>query len=289
MATIALVTYSKLKNLSESDRLLKKSLEKFGYDIGAVSWDAPVDWTTFDCVILRSCWDYHTRYDEFSTWLSMLEKNNIVVYNPIPIVRWNSQKTYLDDLQKKGIAIIPTVWVRKNETMDLQRIVDEHKWSEIIIKPTIGASSYQVAVIDRKNMQHGQDRLDEILGKTDAMIQPFVSEVASEGELSLMFIGGSYSHTVLKRANPHDFAASGYRPKETLVTPSESVVREATRIYKSISPPPLYARVDGVEANGTFMLMELELIEPHLFMDLCPSAAQAFAQAVQKIIPLHSL
>src|SRR5436190_22616236 len=114
MKSIALITYKELPTLTESDRLLIKPLEENGFQPHVVCWDEKIDWKQFDSVILRSCWDYHTRVDEFLIWLNMLEQQEIPVWNPIDIVRWNYKKTYLKELEDKGITIIPTVCLEKD-------------------------------------------------------------------------------------------------------------------------------------------------------------------------------
>lgn len=227
MKHVALVTCSTFPELSESDKRLIEPLRKEGFIPYVVPWDRKnIDWNLFDGIVLRSCWNYTAKYSQFMDWLSDLKHINAKVWNPVSIIRWNSHKSYLLDLAKKGIPIIPTV-----------------------IKPAIGNSGKGI----------------------DYLIQPFMTEVVNEGEYRFIFIGKKLSHTVIKK------------PKQTLlVNPSKTLITQAANVIHTIGADPLYARVDGINHNGTFMLMEVELIEPNLYFDLHPPSAGTFARALKK-------
>lgn len=252
MKHVALVTSTTYPKLSESDTFLLEPLKKEGIIAHAVAWDKQeADWALFDAIILRSCWNYPAKYKQFLAWLSNLQHLNANVWNPVNIVRRNSKKTYLFDLEKKGIPIIPTA-------------------CEFVTKPIVGNSALGVS----KSSQKGE-----------FLWQPLVPEVMAEGEYSFVFIGGKLTHAVLKTPKKGDFRANvQFGATEKRITPSKILARQAQRVLDAIDTNLLYARVDGINRNGTFLLMELELIEPHLFFDMNPKAADVFAHAVKKLL-----
>jgi glutathione synthase/RimK-type ligase-like ATP-grasp enzyme len=280
--SIALVTYSGSHELSNDD-LLAGHLRERGFHPHIVSWDAQVDWRQFDAVVLRSCWDYHTRVDEFLSWCAMLKQEQIAVWNPIDIILWNYKKTYLQDLANKGINTIPTLWVEKNSECSLADIITKQLFEKAVVKPTIGASAYEVFLTDKSNHREMQPRLNELLKKTDVMIQSFIKEVQTEGEVSLIFIGGKYSHAVVKMPKPDDFR-SNYDGTAKLFQPSDTILQQAAQIIKTIPTSVLYTRIDGIIIDDTLTLMELELIEPYLFFDLFPDAARTFAETLETLL-----
>jgi glutathione synthase/RimK-type ligase-like ATP-grasp enzyme len=280
---IALLTCSKFPKLTRDDSLLVKPLQNAGFEPVAAAWDdKKVDWSRFEIVIMRSGWNYHLKYPQFLEWLDLLEKLKIEVWNPIETLRWNSNKKYLRDLADKRVTIIPSVWIEKGEIVDLENISREKGWSEFIIKPTVGASAYEIFRADKNNFSKVQPQIDKMLSKSDVMIQPVMREVLEEGEYSIVAIGGKYSHTVLKRPKKGDFRSNwDFGATQEKVAPDQILIDQALNILKKVDSPTLYARIDGINQNGKFILMELELIEPELFFGYEPESAEAFAQSLK--------
>jgi hypothetical protein len=267
MKHVALVTYKASPNLTASDELLVKPLENEGIQVIAVPWDDPtVDWNKFDAIVLRSCWNYHVNYDKFILWLTHLKHIQANVFNPVNLMLWNSKKTYLQDLQKSGIPIIPTIYHQKN----IQTIHSYTGWNDIIAKPLIGIRSNGVYRFKNPNSPWTQIRFKWLTKKTDYLIQPFMTEFQTDGEYSFIFIGRIFSHAVRKTQHI------------SLVKPSQIHIRQARQALKAVGNDTLYARVDGIFRNNTFILLELELIEPILYFDLYPPAAISFAKALKK-------
>ncbi len=286
MKRIALVTCSEFPELSLSDQRLLKPLIREGYTPEAAAWDNPsVAWSEFSVVLLRSAWNYHYSYRPFIDWINRIELLGIPMWNPPPLVRWNSQKTYLQDLSKKGVRTIPTEFLPRNSTFDLTVFMHSYPADEVVIKPTVGASAYGVFSVSKKNATSGQRKLDELLKTADCMIQPLMNSIRTQGEYSLVFIGGTYSHAVLKTPRNGEFRSNfQFGSKESLITPDTQFIRSATAILSQLKEKTLYARVDGITDNDGFILMELELIEPHLFFDFYPKGAVQFARAVKRMI-----
>lgn len=283
---IALVTYYGYPHLTESDKLLVKPLQDLGIDPQAVVWnDKKVDWSSFRSIVIRCCWDYHYKYRQFLDWLTELEKLKVSVWNPIDLIRWNSDKKYLRDLQKKGVPIIPTIWVDSGEKVVLDDIFQKFNVSQLIIKPTVGASSYEIIKADVREYKRAQSRLDKLLAKADVMIQPFRYEVLTEGEYSFIFINRKFSHAILKHPQKGDFRSiPEFGASEAYVNPEKKLISQADKILEKIDSLLLYARIDGVNCNREFHLMELELIEPHLSFDKNHQSAILFARALKERI-----
>lgn len=262
---IALVTCARLPRLTEDDQLLAAALRDGGAEPRAAVWDdADVDWASFDAVILRSTWDYHLRIDEFLAWLDRLDGCGARVWNPVPVVRWNTNKGYLRDLD---VPRVPTAFVSRGG--DTGTAMREHGWRRAVVKPAVSATAFETHVVE-----HGE------IARRDVLVQPFIEEVIREGEWSLLFFGGEYSHAVLKRAKPGDFRVQNdFGGTSEVLDPGADVIAQASRMLANV-PSTLYARVDGVVIDGVFTLMELELIEPGLYLGMHAEAPERLARAV---------
>ncbi|MEP7284261.1 MAG: hypothetical protein ABI947_00675 [Chloroflexota bacterium] len=286
MTSVAFVTASQWATLTTDDQLAAAELEKRGIRVQAVLWDSDsVDWQSFDAIVLRSTWDYFKRYDAFLEWLAKLESLNVPLWNPVKVVRWNSEKTYLAALAKQGVATVQTVIVERGASRNLEGLVKDHGWLKAIVKPTVSGGAYETWMTDPQVARDDQSAFESLLKKSSVMIQPFVPEVASNGEWSLIFFGKQYSHSVLKRPRPGDYRVQEHLGGSTVSQqPPQALLDEATRICQLIDGPLLYTRVDGVEVKGRFVLMELELIEPLLFLGKDTAAPARFADALEAVL-----
>jgi hypothetical protein len=205
---------------------------------------------------------------------------NVPLSNSARLVRWNAEKTYLRELKARGVRIPPTFWIEAHQELNVATILRTMGWASAIAKPVVSASAHglEQVFVDKPTAVKGP-----------AMIQPFLSEVPNHGEWSLVFIGGEYSHSVLKRAAPGDFRVQWeYGGTAIGARPGPVMLQAAKRIVASLAEPAEYARVDGILCGDEFVLMELELIEPVLFLRL-GSAADRFVEAILNLIraPLH--
>jgi glutathione synthase/RimK-type ligase-like ATP-grasp enzyme len=287
MKKVAFVTYRQSlqinEYLSDDDRILLDLLKEEGLEVEVLSWDNDhVVWEQFSQVVIRSTWDYHSRIDEYKAWIARLEQKGVYLWNPPEIVKWNIDKRYLLELKDKGISIIPTALIEQGQKHDLPSILEQNDWQEVIIKPTIGASAYQIFKAEKENVSSLQLKMDEMLIKSAVLVQPFMPQVQTEGEYSFIFIGGRYSHTVLKRPQSHEFRVnSKFGGIWSLHQPSIKLIQQAENIYNTVRSPLLYARVDCFNVNGQLVLVELELNEPFLFLQWYPQSAVQFAQAIK--------
>ena len=286
---IALITELAEPELSRSDELLVAPLHALGWQATAVPWDAPnVDWQSFDALVLRSCWLYHQQPDRFKAWIAWLAQQNAPLWNTAPVVTWNMDKLYLRDFAERGVAVPPTIWLESGTTAVLSAILDQHHWPQAVVKPCISASAHNTWQLSRPEAAQQQTRFQRMLHEQGLLVQQFLPEIAA-GEWSLIFFGGEYSHGVLKKPATHSIyvqehlggCAQAAIPPETLVEQARFVIEQAMAITDT-AVPPVYARVDGVVVNGRFTLMELELIEPDLFLQDHPTAAAHFAAVIAK-------
>lgn len=270
---IGLATCSALPSGSPDEGRLAEALEALGARVGVVAWDdAATDWTRWDAVLVRSTWDYHLRTADFLGWLARLEGAGVSVWNRPHLIRWNAHKRYLMELGENGVPTVPTVWIPRGETVDVGAVMVREGWEEAVLKPAVAASA------------HGAVRLDRSEGprraSVDLLLQPFLHEV-TEGELSFVFFDGGFSHAVIKRPAPGEFRVQHeFGGSEEPVHPSAPLVAEAWRALEAAPGTPLVARVDMVPVDGKLLLMELELIEPAIFLGAAPGAADHLARRI---------
>ena len=287
MSRIAFVTYSGLPGLSNDDRLAVAELTRLGAQVDATVWDDPgVRWASYDRVVIRSCWDYHLRPGAFLDWLARLEEDGVSLWNPAPVVRANVDQGYLVDLAAKGVPVVPTMRLERGERADLPGLLAERGWDEAVVKPSVSASAFRTRRVRPEDAATAQEGLEEMLAASGALVQRFLPEIQTRGEWSFLFLGGEYSHAVLKRPKTGDFRVQEeLGGSSVLERPGPALADQARAVTATIPRPWLYARVDGVEIDGVFTLMELELIEPHLFLGWEPDAPARFAEAILDIPP----
>jgi glutathione synthase/RimK-type ligase-like ATP-grasp enzyme len=278
---VAFVTHAARADLTPDDALAADALRGRGVAVEAAPWDATADWRRFDAVVIRSTWDYHRRIGEFLRWVDAIEATRVPLWNPPALVRWNHDKRYLDDLAAAGVTVAPTVRVARGAACDLSALLDARGWREAVIKPPVSATAHRTWACTRVEAGAKQRDLDSMLRDGDVLVQLLIPEIRTAGEWSLVFFAGAFSHAVVKRPragdfrSQHDFGGS-VEPR----TPPPSLVAEAQHVLASVRDPWLYARVDGIESRGRFVLVELELIEPVLHFAADPASPTRFADAL---------
>ena len=283
---VALATYGRAPALAPDDQLLIPALDALGILAEPVVWSSHAAmWTAFDAVVIRSCWDYHVHSDAFRAWLDALESAGVPVWNPASLVRWNSDKQYLIDLAERGVPTIQTVIVRRGRVSEIEEVVAKNGWKKFVIKPSVSASGFETYAIDVPIDEHGRSTISRVASSGDVLVQPFAEEVPHSGELSFVFLDGAFSHAALKRAA----VATGEFRVQTehggtveRTSPPSHLVEQAGRTLAVLPTTPLYARVDGIVRDDQFVLMELELIEPNLFLDLESTAPARMALGISR-------
>jgi glutathione synthase/RimK-type ligase-like ATP-grasp enzyme len=278
---IAIATCASYDGFKADDDLLREALEARGAEATAAIWDdAGVDWASFDLCLIRSTWDYNGKYEEFLAWTRQVESAT-ALRNPANLIAWNSDKTYLRKLAESGVLTVPTAWVERDSEADLQKILAAEGWNQAVVKPVVdlGAKNLHRA---QAGDPAAQQALETVLQRQDAMVQPFLPSLETEGELSLIYIEGTLTHAVRKRPAPGDFRVQAiWGGTFTREEPEPAHVELAEQALATLGQPPLYARVDIVSSSdGNPCLIELELIEPNLYLSEYPAAAETLAEAV---------
>lgn len=280
--SIALVTYRELPELADDDRLLIPALARHGLNAVPAVWNDPdVDWSEFTAAVIRSTWDYYHHVLEFLDWVGRLDALGIALFNSPTVLRWNADKRYLRGLAARGIAVVPTHWIEPDDASSLLAVLDAERWEHAVVKPAISASGWETWKTSRAAAASDEARFGRLRARGPVMVQPFIESVASVGEWSLLYFGGEFSHAVLKRARPGDFRVQPRHGGSIEVRPPDTAIRDqAHAILEAALDDPaeaLYARVDGCVVDGAFVLMELELLEPSLFLGLEPGAPERLA------------
>jgi len=250
--------------------------------VEARPWNgAGQDFERFDAVILRSNWDYHHAIDAFAGWLDAREAAGARVWNPPALVRWNLTKRYLLELAAAGVPTVPGVVLEHDAAARLAGVLAERGWPHAVVKPVVAASAHDAALVRDGDADRVVAALATGAMRQPVLVQPFVEEIRTRGEWSVVFIDGVPTHTVLKRPGPGDFRVQvhlGGSAQARRAGPA--VLAAARRALEALPVPPLYARIDGVDTREGFRVMEVEVNEPGLFFTLAPAAAQTFAEAV---------
>lgn len=274
-------TYSALPDLDPHDRLVLEELRRRGLSAEAGIWDDPaVDWAAAWLCVVRSTWDYPKNHRAFLAWLDRVARLTMVCNDP-ETMSWNVHKFFLRDLEEAGVPIIPTAWLNRGEAVQLDELMAARRWNDIIIKPAYGGSSINVMHLTspQNARDRGQRHLEHLLADQDVLVQPFLTSLAAYPERALMFIDGVYSHTVTK--TPFQTALSnGEAGDAPIVEATAQEIAVATRALRVSPKPPMYARVDLVRDANQIRVMELELIEPTLFLAMHPPSIGAFADAI---------
>ncbi|MGZ5968429.1 MAG: ATP-grasp domain-containing protein [Polyangiales bacterium] len=285
---VALVTCEAFPQLYEDDLLLQAALQEVGITGVPCVWsDAQVDWDAFDAVVVRSPWDYFERPTEFRTWLDARIASGGLLCNSADILDWNYDKKYLADLARAGVPLVPTICIERGDTeADIAAMARARGWDDIVVKPTISGGAYRTYRFPVAEFERYRADIAHTLQDRGVLVQPFLPEIQSSGELSLLFFDGVFSHAVCKRPKEGDYRVQfQFGGTNTNIEVSEALIAEARSCVGAAPSLPVYARVDGVVKDGTFLLMELEVFEPLMFLSRDPEAPGRFARAIRGRLP----
>ncbi|HRI02344.1 MAG TPA: hypothetical protein PLL77_01265 [Pyrinomonadaceae bacterium] len=271
-----------LEGYVADDELAVEPLAQLGFKVDTISWrDTTVDWNDYEAVVIRTPWDYQRSPDEFLNVLKTIDNSSARLENSLDIVRWNLDKRYLIDMERRGCRIVPTIWDPIYAAAEFNCWLERFGSEELIIKPTVSATAehtYRLTAYD--------PTLDSVFSARSFMVQPFMPNIIAEGEYSLFFFNGEYSHTINKSPKTADFRVQEeHGGIITEVEPNEKLRIAAQNALDKIGKPLLYARVDLVrDERDEFALMELELIEPALYLRMSKGAPERFAAAIETLL-----
>jgi len=276
MRRVCFATYSGGPEINSDDALAAQELIELGIEPIALPWDADSQPDGLP-VVVRSCWNYHLKPHDFRSWIAQRD----VVWNPRRTLAWNMDKRYLLELESRGCQIAPTVVVQ--QAAPLAAILENPGWREAVVKPVVSASAWQTFPVTLDSANLDQARFEAVLRQGPVLVQEFVPEIRTLGEHSLIFFDGEFSHAVLKRPLEGDFRVQNeYGGSEALVYAADWMIEQASEAVAMVPDQCLYARVDVVAKDRRLIVMELELIEPLLFLALDPGAPARFARAIAR-------
>jgi O-ureido-D-serine cyclo-ligase len=286
---------------------LLAALAAAGVEARVLAWDDPAAEAAFAgarACVLRSTWNYVQQYERFLAWIDRCARVTRLL-NPAPVVRWNSHKGYLLELEGRGIPIVPTRLVRRGGEARLADLIGD--WPRAVVKPAVSAGSFGTIRVGAGDLADGQTHLDRLLAERDMLVQRYEPSVEAYGERSLIWLDGAFTHAVRKsprfsgdredvgtgavpiapdeRALAERVLSLIWNPERVPDLPRWDSGGEAACVPTRLAPGPLlYARVDLVrDPAGQPCLMELELIEPSLFFDQHPGSAARMAAAIARL------
>jgi glutathione synthase/RimK-type ligase-like ATP-grasp enzyme len=284
---IAFLTMDSLQGFVSYDGLVRDILIQRKIGVDEISWRNPdAHWEQYDLVVIRSPWDYQSNCDAFLQALEKIEQSTTRLENCLNIVRWNIRKSYLMELQQAGISIIPTAWLQSPSVSDIRLLFEQLQADNIVIKPLVGANADNAFWLRTDSSPEILQQVATIFQDGTALAQPFIDSVIHFGEISLIFFAGEYSHSVLKNPRSGDFRVQEehggvIRPYE----PEPRIIEFARRSLQAVPEPTLYARVDVVLLpDHSPAMMELEIIEPSLYLSYDSESPARFADAIEKLL-----
>lgn len=257
-------------------------MAELGWDVEMVSWRRHgANWDDFDAVYICTPWDYPEDPDAFMEALATIDRSRALLVNSLELVRWSLEKTYLRELESRGADIVPTSWHEKLDEKAIDDWFHQHAAKKLIIKPVVGANAADTWVLERPVPDSLVSQLRRAFSSRAFMVQPFIENIQTEGEYSLFFFSGCYSHAIRKTPKVGDFRVQEEHGADILsVSPPPELVDTATRVVALVNPEPVYVRADFVRGEDRrFLLMELELIEPALYFRTETGSAVRFAAA----------
>jgi glutathione synthase/RimK-type ligase-like ATP-grasp enzyme len=281
MKRCAFLSMDSLEDFFSYDTMLFEPLKKVGWLAEEVSWrKTDVDWNIYDVVVIRTTWDYQDDAAGFMTCLRRIEASSAQLQNSLKIVEWNISKNYLKDLQNQGIYIVPTLWFDSFSLSEVQAGFTYFDTPQLVIKPLVSANADHTYRLTPENLVQQADQLKSIFANREFMLQPFLNGIVEEGEYSLFYFAGHYSHSILKQPASGDFRVQeehGGQLKS--IQPCEEMLTAARHCLAALPEDVLYARIDLVRHKNEFAVIEIELIEPSLYFNMDADSPQRFVDA----------
>jgi hypothetical protein len=280
MHALRIATCRPLPEPDPDEEPLLAALAARGVRARMAAWNDPrEDWDSPVATVVRSTWDYPQHAPEFLAWIERAARAG-PLWNPAGVLRWNVHKFYLRELAERGFPIVPTAFVERGRRTRLAELLARHGWSDAVVKPAVSAASFRTLRVRAGapgELERGEAHLAGLLAERDALVQRYAPEVETSGERALVWIDGELTHCVRKspRFAGQEESVSG------ALTPDADERELALALIERFRPGLLYARIDLVrDERGAPQLMELELIEPSLFLVQHPPALARLADAL---------
>lgn len=273
------------------DGPLRDALGGRGVRVHGPRWDdEAVDWSSFDVTVVRTVWDYPARRDAFVAWAARAAEATSL-WNPAEVLRWNTHKSYLIELEERGAPVVPTAWLARGDRVELAGLLESRGWDRGVVKPAVAVGSGGLLRVDRHagspeaDPATAQDHLDRLLEDGDVMVQPYLDAVEREGEVSVILVDGQVTHVVRKTPPRGEFRIQqqygGRYDRLELAGAGAEAAALGRWVVEAAGQEFLYARVDLLrDENGAFQLAELEVTEPDLYLGIAPDVGTVLADAV---------
>ena len=258
-----------------------------GWHVETVPWrDQGTAWDDYDAVYICTPWDYPQHADQFMQVLETIDQSSAVLVNEISLVRWSLAKTYLRDLAQRGAAIVPCIWLDDLDVAQIPQWFARFDTDKLVIKPAVGGNAMDTFVLHKPLPAELASSLAVTFRQRPFLVQPFIENIQTEGEFSLFFFSGDYSHAIQKVPKSGDFRVQEeHGAAIQSIKPSQSLIEVAKAVLDLVDPQPVYVRADFVRSDDNqYLLMELELIEPSLYLRTDSGAAARFAAAFDNYI-----
>lgn len=262
-------------------------LEIRGWMVDQVPWRSPdVDWNVYDAVYIGTPWDYPEDVNRFIAVLERIDRSRAVLVNDLALVHWGLPKTYLRDLERRGADIVPSLWQTQLEQGDLAKYFDRIVADTLIIKPVVSTNATDTFLLERETASRHETALLQKFHNRAFVVQPFIASIKSDGEYSLFYFNNRFSHAIRKVPKARDFRVQEEHGAEiTAIVPESVLIEAADRVLALVTPVPVYARCDLLRGpDGRFLLMELELIEPSMYLRMHADAPERFAAAFDQYV-----
>ena len=281
---LAIATQYDLPDWEVDDLPFHAALDAAGIPWRHAIWNDPVeDWSAYEAVLLRTTWDYAHQRDAFVAWAERAAGQTRLI-NPADIVRWNTDKRYLRDLEAAGVPIAPTVWLEPGDRPDIATILAERGWSRGFIKPIFGQTARETLRFTTDEAEVAQNHVDRLLTEEGLMLQPYLPSVETQGEYSAICFGGQVSHGVRKVPVPGDYRVQddfGAHDEPAELDPNAIALVHSALAAIPHEGPLTYARVDMLHTGETWVCNELEIVEPSLFFRHDPASPQRLVEALK--------
>jgi hypothetical protein len=262
-------------------------METLGWQVDSVPWRSfEGNWDQFDAVYIGTPWDYPEDPEGFLRVLGTIDASTALLVNELALVNWSLAKTYLRDLEERGAAIVPSIWREQMSAETLDAAFDEYGTERIIVKPVVSTNATDTYLLTREGARELESVLVTTFENRPFVVQPFIESIQTEGEFSLFYFNRELSHATIKIPKRGDFRVQEEHGADVMsVQPEAALVETGDLVMRLVYPMPAYARVDFVRGpDGRFLVMELELIEPSLYLRMDSQAPQRFAEAFDQYV-----
>lgn len=262
-------------------------MEQMGWQIEPIPWrQARADWNTYTAVYVGTPWDYPGAAEQFIGLLQEIDRSGAILVNDYALIEWTVAKTYLRDLEERGIDIVPSLWLDTYDATSVSAAFAHFGVQDIIVKPVISTNATDTYRLHRSTFHESTQELQDVFHDRPFLVQPYIANIESEGEFSLFFFNAKFSHAILKTPKVNDFRVQEeFGANIVAVQPTEALLAVGRKVLEKVQPDPVYARLDFVRtAEQQFLLMELELIEPSMYLRMDVEAPQRFAAAFDSYV-----